>query len=75
VAVETLTVKPALSSKYVVGKAVLYFQNCFESWSKFIRVFLFKDTSGSFDETMLFTVVVQHSLIAMGAFGGLNLPN
>jgi len=61
VAVETPTVKPALSSKYMAGKAALYFQNHFKNWSKFIRVFSFKNTSGSFDETMLFTVVVSAS--------------
>ena len=59
VAVETPTVKPALSSKYMVGKAALYFQNHFNNWFKFIRVFSFGNTSGSFDETMLFTVVVS----------------
>ena len=52
-------VKPAFSSKYMVGKADLYFQNHFINWSKLIRVFSFKNTSGSFDETMLFTVVVS----------------
>jgi len=60
-AVETRTVKPALSSKYTVGKAALYFQTHFKSWSKFMRVFSFKNKSGSFDETMLFTVVVSAS--------------
>jgi len=59
-AVETPTVKPALSSKCMVGKAALHFQNYFKNWSKFIRMFSFENTSGSFDETMLFTVVVQH---------------
>ena len=54
VAVETPTVKPALSSKYMVGKAALYFQNHFKNWSKFIRVF-------SFDEIMLLTVEVSAS--------------
>jgi len=61
VAVETPTVKPALSSEYMVGKAAVYFQNHFKNWSKFIRVFSFKNTSGKFDETMLFTVVVSAS--------------
>jgi len=54
VAVETPTVKPVLSSKYMVGKAALYFQIHFKNWSKFLRVFSFKSTSGSVDETMLF---------------------
>ena len=36
---------------------MLYFQNHFKNWSKFIRMFSFKITSGSFDETMLFTIV------------------
>jgi len=54
-AVETPTVKPALSSKYMVAKAALHFQNHFKNWSKFMRVFSFKNTPGSFDETMLFT--------------------
>jgi len=61
VAVGTPTVKPALSSKYMVRKAALYFQNHFKNWSKFIRVFSFEDISGSFHETMLFTVVVSAS--------------
>jgi len=61
-AIETPTVKPALSSKYMVEKADLYFQNYFKNWSKFIRVFSFKNTSGSFDETMLFTIAVQFSI-------------
>ena len=61
VVVETPTVKPALSSKYMVGKAALYFQNHFKNLSKFIRMFSFKSTSGNFDETMLFTVVVSAS--------------
>jgi len=59
-ALETPNVKPALSSKYMVGKAALHFQNNFKNWSKFIRVFSFKNTSGRLDETMVFTVVVQH---------------
>jgi len=59
VAVETPTVKPTLSSKYMVVKAALYLQNHFKNWSKFKRVYSFKNTSGSFDETMLFTVVVS----------------
>ena len=58
---ETPTVKPALSSKYMVGKAALYFQNHFKNWSKFIRAFSFKSATGSFDETILFTVVVSTS--------------
>jgi len=45
----------------MVGKAALYFQNHFKNWSKFIRMFSFKSTSGSFDETMLFTIVVSAS--------------
>jgi len=61
VAVETPTIKPALSSKYMVGKVALYFQNHFKNWSKFIRVFSFKSTSGSIDKTMLLTVVVSAS--------------
>jgi len=59
----------------MVGKAAIYFQNYFKNWSKFIRVFSFKNTSGNFDETMLFTVVVQNNLVATGGFGGLNPPN
>jgi len=59
--VETPTVKPAFRSKYIVGKAALYLQNNFKNCSKFIRVFSFKKTSGSFDETMLFTLVVTAS--------------
>jgi len=61
VAVKTPVVKPSLSSKYMVGKAALYFQNHFKNWSKFIRMFSFKSTSGSSDETMLFTIVVSAS--------------
>jgi len=72
VAVETPTVKPALSSKYIVGKAASYFQNYFKNWSKFIRMFSFKSTpqkhkqalmhkSTRFDETMLFTIAVSAS--------------
>jgi len=61
VAAETPTVKHALSSKYMVGKAALYFQNHFKNWSKFIRMFSFKTTPGSFDETMLFTLAVSAS--------------
>jgi len=38
----------------MVGNVALYFQNHFKNWSKFNRVF-------SFDETMLFTVVVSAS--------------
>jgi len=61
-AVETPTVMPALSSKYTVGKAALNSQNHFKNWSKFRRMFPFKSTSGSFDETtMLFTIVVSAS--------------
>ena len=45
------------SAAKMVGKVTLYFQHHFKNWSKFIRVFSFKSTSGSFDETMLFTVV------------------
>jgi len=52
----------------MVGKAAIYFQNYFKNWSKFIRVFSFKNTSGNFDETMLFTVVVQNNLVATGGF-------
>jgi len=59
VAVENPVVNPALSGKHVVGKAALYFQNNLKNWSKFIRMFSFKSTSRSFDETMLFTVVVS----------------
>jgi len=36
------TVMSALNSKYMVGKAALYFENHFKNWSKFIRVFSFK---------------------------------
>jgi len=43
----------------MVGKAALNFQNHFKNWSKFIGVFSFKNTLGSFDETMFFTVVVS----------------
>jgi len=43
----------------MVGKAGLYFQNHFKNWSEFMLVFSFKNASGSFDETMLFTVVVS----------------
>jgi len=75
-AVETPTVKPALSSKYMVGKTAVYFQNYFKNWSKFIRVFSFKNTSVSFDETMLVTGAVQHSPVATGGvLEGLALPN
>jgi len=45
----------------MVRKVALYFKNHFKNWSRFIRVFSFKSTSGSFDETMLFTVVVSAS--------------
>ena len=54
VAVETPTVKPALGSKHMVGKAALYFQKHFKNWPKFIRMFSFKSTSGSIDETNAF---------------------
>jgi len=59
-AVEITTVKPALSSKHMVIKAALYFQNHFKNWSKFIRVLSYKNTPGIFDET-IFTVVVSAS--------------
>jgi len=59
VVVENPTVKPALSSKYMVGKAALYFQNHFKNGSKFIRGFSIKNSLGTFDETILFTEVVS----------------
>jgi len=60
-AVEAPTVKHALSSKHMVRKSTLYFQNHFKNWSKFTRMFSFKSTSGAFDKTMLFTMVVSAS--------------
>ena len=60
VAVETPTVKPALSSKYIVGKAASYFDNHFKTGTKFVRVFSCKITSGSFDERN-FTIVISAS--------------
>jgi len=59
VTTETPIVNPALSSKHMVGKAAFYFQNHFKNWSKFILVFSFKNTTGSFDETMLFPIVIS----------------
>jgi len=61
VAVEASIVKPALNSKYMAGKAALYFQNHLKTWSKFMLVFSFKCTSGSVDETVHFTIVVSAS--------------
>jgi len=49
------------SAANMVGKVALYFQNHLKNWSKFMRVLSLKSTSGSFDETMLFTVVVSAS--------------
>jgi len=56
-----IPVTPALSSKYMVGKAALYFQKHFKNSSKFMRMFSFKSTSGSSDESMLFTIIVSAS--------------
>jgi len=55
-----LQLKPALSSKYMVEKAASPFDNHFKARAKFVRVFSFKRTSGSFDER-IFTIVISAS--------------
>ena len=60
VVVETPIVKPALSSKYMMGKAALYVQDHFKTGPNSYGCFHSKAHQEA-DETMLFTIVVLAS--------------